>query len=161
MVIERTAAASFNGPVPVTPSVLNLSGNLTGTGTVTALRQMSWNEGSMTGGGITIVPAGVTLVLSNATVVTLGRTLENRGTILWTGAGINMAGGVLTNCPDALFHAQNNAPFNLFGTPNRFDNAGTFRKTSSGATLLSGGIPFNNYALVDLRGGIIVANGGY
>src|SRR5262249_34136963 len=124
-----------------------------------ALRQMNWSEGRMTGGGRTIVPSGVSLVLSNRLALTLGRTLENRGTILWTGAAINMAAGVVTNCPGALFHAQNDAPFNLSGFSNRFDNAGTFRKTSSGTTILA--IPFNNYGFVDLRSGLMVPDGGY
>src|SRR5262249_42407405 len=154
--------ANFNGTTPVTPSVLTLDGgNLGGTGVVTALRQMNWTEGAMTGGGLTIVPSGVTLVLSNAFALILGRTLENRGTIVWTGAAINMAAGVLTNCPGALFLARNNASFNLLGAPNRVDNAGTFRKTSSGNTFLSAGVPFNNYGFADLRSGILVANGGY
>ena len=162
LVVGSGTAAIFNGATPVTPSVLILDGgNLSGTGVVSALQQITWTEGSMTGGGLTIVPSGSTLMLSNAFALTLGRTLENRGTIVWTGAAINMAAGVLTNCPGALFHAQNNSPFNLFGAPNRFENAGTFRKSSSGNTLLSAGIPFNNYSFVDLRSGILVANGGY
>jgi hypothetical protein len=115
----------------------------------------------MTGGGLTIVPSSVTLVLSNTFPLILGRTLENRGTMVWTGAAINMAAGVLTNCPGALFLARNNASFNLLGAPNRVDNAGTFRKTSSGNTFLSAGVPFNNYGFADLRSGILVANGGY
>jgi hypothetical protein len=162
VIIGSGAAANFNGAIPVTPSLLILNGgNLSGTGVVSALQQMIWTEGSMSGGGLTTVPAGSFLMLSNSFPLTLGRTLENRGTILWTGAAINMAGGVLTNCPGALFQAQNNAPFSLLGAPNRLDNGGTFRKTSSGNTFLSAGVPFNNYGFVDLRSGIIVANGGY
>jgi uncharacterized repeat protein (TIGR02543 family) len=161
LVIGPNATANFNGAAPVMPSVLNLDGgNLSGTGIVSALRQMKWSEGKMTGGGRTIVPSGVTLVLSNKLALTLGRTLENRGTILWTGGAINMAAGVVTNCPGALFHAQNDSPFILFGSSNRFDNAGTFRKTSSGTTILAG-IPFNNYGFVDLRSGLLVPDGGY
>jgi hypothetical protein len=162
LLIGSGAAANFNGTAPVTPSVLVLDGgNLSGTGVVSALQQMIWTEGAMSGGGLTVVPSGSTLVLSNSFALSLGRTLENRGTILWTGTAINMAGGVLTNCPGAFFLAQNNASFNLLGSPNRFDNAGTFRKASSGNTLFSGGVPFSNYGFVDLRSGIIVANGGY
>jgi hypothetical protein len=162
--ITQNVMVALNSPTECASLTLGTetSGpNLAGSGTLTLRKDSFWNSGGMTGGGLTIVSPGVTLVLSNAFALILGRTLENRGTIVWTGAAINMAAGVLTNCPGALFLARNNASFNLFGAPNRFDNAGTFRKTSSGNTFLSAGVPFNNYGFADLRSGILVANGGY
>jgi hypothetical protein len=43
---------------------------------------------------------------------------------------------------------------------NRFDNAGTFRKSANtGTTLITAN--FTNYGTVDIRSGIIAANGGY
>src|SRR5437870_11118497 len=50
-----------------------------------------------------------------------------------------------------LFRSQRNASFHVAGALNRFDNAGTFRKTSSGTTTVASGIPFNNYNAVEDR----------
>jgi hypothetical protein len=48
------------------------------------------------------------------------------------------------------------------GGPNRFDNAGTFRKSfSAGITTISPNVSFNNFGTVDLHSGILLANGGY
>src|SRR5205814_1571441 len=45
---------------------------------------------------------------------------------------------------------------------NRFDNAGTFRKSgTTGTTSIETSVAFNNYGLVDIRSGILAANGGY
>jgi len=78
----------------------------------------------------------------------------------WTGAGnISMAGSTITNRAGALFHVQNSAA--LIGTT-RFDNAGTFRKSfSTGITTIPNNVAFNNFGTVDLRRGILLANGGY
>jgi hypothetical protein len=101
--------------------------------------------------------------MANPGAVFLSRTLENSGTTLWTGAGnINLAGAVITNRAGALFHAQNAATLGFAGGANRFDNAGTFRKSANtGATTVGSGVSFNNSGTVDLRSGILAANGGY
>jgi hypothetical protein len=88
--------------------------------------------------------------------------LENGGTTLWTGANISFNTAVITNRAGALFHAQNAASLAFNFGANRFDNAGTFRKSlNTGTTTLQGGIAFNNYNLVELRSCILAANGGY
>jgi len=99
--------------------------------------------------------------MSNSAALSLdSRTVENGGTMLWNGAAINMATSVLTNRSGALFVAQNNAAFNVAGALNRIDNAGTFRKTSSGTTTVASGIPFNNYNAVEVQAGTLSLGGG-
>jgi hypothetical protein len=47
------------------------------------------------------------------------------------------------------------------GSSSRFDNAGTFRKSAStGITTIESNTSFNNYGTVDIRSGILAANGG-
>jgi hypothetical protein len=70
-------------------------------------------------------------------------------------------GAVITNRPGALFQAQSAATLSFGGGAPRFDNAGTFRKTSSGTTAFSSGISLNNYGAVEIRRGILQATGGY
>ena len=141
-----------------------LSGTLGGSAPITISKAMNWTGGTMSGSGKTIIPSGTMLTISNPSPVTLTRTLENGGTVLWTGAGdIGMnAGAVITNRAGALFDAQSAASLSAGSGANRFDNAGAFRKSvSSGTMQLGSGVSFNNSGTVDIRSGILAANGGY
>ncbi len=173
-----TAGAQLNGDglyrinfgsVSVNPdlTLANLdlvAGSLSGPGTVRIGNSMNWTGGAMIGSGRTIIPAGVTLNAAIPSGATLSsRTLENGGTVLWTGSGsISLSTAVITNRAGGLFHAQNAAAFVFGGGGCRFDNAGTFRKSiSTGPTTVRSGMSFNNYGTVDIRSGILAANGGY
>ena len=104
--------------------------------------------------------SGVTLNVNNPNSVTLNtRTLENGGTVLWTGAGNILTDGVITNRSGALFHAQNAAALNWFGGTPRFDNAGTFRKSIPGTTTANR-VSFNNYGAAEIQAGTLLLSGG-
>ena len=92
---------------------------------------MNWFRGTMSGNGRTIIGPGAALNLNNVAPLNLnGRTLENRGTVLWTGPGyMSLISAVITNAPGALFDVQNAASLSPFTGLSRFDNAGTFRKS--------------------------------
>jgi hypothetical protein len=143
--------------------LVHSSSTLGGTGAVTITTAMNWTAGTMSGSGRTIIPVGATLHAGSTSAIGLQRTLENGGTVLWTGAGgIGLFNGVITNRAGGLFHAQNAAQFFFSGGACRFDNAGTFRKSvSTATTTVPSGVPFNNSGTVDLRNGILAANGGY
>src|SRR5688572_13433141 len=96
-------------------------------GLLMVVNEMNWPSGSLAGSGRTIIAPGATLNINNPGAVTLSsHTLENAGTILWTGTHISLNAGVLTNRPGALFHAQNAAALTfIISAANRFDNAGT------------------------------------
>ena len=130
---------------------------------VTVGSAMNWTGGTMSGSGRTIISAGVTLNVGNAFAVTLGRTLENGGTVLWTDGTIQLISAVITNRAGASFEARGAGSLNFQGgNTSRFDNAGTFRKSvSTGTTIVSGNVSFNNYGTVEIRNGILAANGGY
>jgi hypothetical protein len=156
------ATLTFTTDVPV-PNLDLTSGTLGGTGAVTVNNAMDWAAGTMDGSGRTFIAAGGALNINNSGAITLAtRTLDNGGTVLWTGAGIiSCNAAFITNRSGALFEAQNNATLGFGGGSPRFDNAGTFRKSSStGTTTLGGGVGLNNYGTVDIRSGIVAANGG-
>jgi hypothetical protein len=161
--------ANFSGTGLVTPAVLNLSGGtftvgtLGGSQAVTVLGVMNWTAGVMSGIGRTIIPAGATLNLANGSEVNLTtRTLENAGTMLWTGGNIRMASAVITNRTGALVENRGAGGLVFNGGSSRFDNAGTFRKTiSTGTNSIGSNIAFNNYSTVEIRSGTLAANGGY
>ncbi len=151
---------------------LDVLATLDGSGTLTVNNVLNWPSGSMTGSGRTIIAPGATNYITNVSTVFLGtRTLENAGTILWTGvdgASIQCGGAVITNRAGALFEVRNNSSLGAFPGNSRFDNVGIFRKTTgSGTTTFAVNnsfgttFPFINYGTVDIRKGIIAAAGGY
>jgi len=150
-------AVSFDGTAIVSPSVINLSnGSLGGSNLVTVGNAMTWTGGSMLGTGRTLIPAGVTLNINNASPIFItSRTLDNAGTTTWSGAGLSMTGGVITNEPGALFQVQ--SPTSIAGT-GRFDNAGTCNTLSSGMTSFN--VAVNNYNTVGIQGGTLELGGG-
>jgi hypothetical protein len=159
-----SGTVNFNGTGLVQPTTVTLSGGvLSGNQLVTVLGGMTWSDGSMSGSGRTVIPPGATLTINPASAASLTtRVLENGGTVLWSGAGgIFLNSAVITNRAGALFQAQNASSLIAFGGGGRFDNAGTFRKTAGGTTTVNGSMTFNNYNTVDLRAGILAANGGY
>ncbi len=164
--ISGSGTANFSGTGLVSPAVLNLSnGTLDGTGTVTINSGMNWTGGNMSGSGRTIIAAGVTLNVANPFLVILAsRTLENGGTILWTGAGVIAlnSGAVITNRAGALFHAQNAVGLGGGIANGRLDNAGTFRKSATaGTTTVSSGMSFNNAGTVEIQTGTLLCSGSF
>jgi hypothetical protein len=108
-----------------------INGTLGGPGAVTINSLMNWSGGTMSGSGRTIIPVGATLNAAISSSAGLNaRTLENGGTVLWMGAAnIGFVSAVITNRAGALFHAQGAGGLAFVSGPNRFDNAGTFRKS--------------------------------
>jgi hypothetical protein len=129
---------------------------LDGSGTVTINNAMNWTFGTMTGTGRTFIPPGATLNIASASGVTLSRTLENGGTVMWTGAGtFYFSGGILTNRAAGLFEQQGAGSFASFNAPYQFENSGIFRKTIDFGTNLAA-INFNNYGSVDIEAGTLI-----
>lgn len=141
-------------------------GTLDGPGLLTIDNAVNWTGGSMTGSGHTLIPAGVTLSIANPVFVKLAtRTLDNAGTVLWTGAGdiTLVSGAVITNRPGASFLVQNAAAFSsVVASGSRFDNAGVFRKSINGGTnFVATSLIFNNYALMEIQSGTFVCGGTF
>lgn len=136
---------------------------LSGTGLLTINKFMNWTGGAMSGAGRTIISPAATLSLANANSIGLQRTLENAGTVAWTGSGIiGLLNGVITNRAGAVFEASSAARLAFSGGGCRFDNLGTFRKLGvAGTTTIDAGLPFNNAGTVEIRNGILAANGGF
>ena len=157
-----SAAVLGNGDVTV--QNLDLANNtLSGTGILTVANTMNWTGGTMEGSGRTLISAAATLQLGSVSGISLKRTLENGGTAVWTGSGaMILLNGILTNRPGALFDVQNAGRFFAAGGTCRFDNNGTYRKSvSTGTNTVESGMSFNNSGTLDIRSGIIQANGNY
>lgn len=107
---------------------------VTGPGNLTVTGPLIWSGGTMRGPGTTIIAPGATLNIPGTETKTLdGRTLENRGTAIWSSSGnVQFAnGGRINNLAGATFESQDGAQMLGNGT---FNNAGTFRRNGQGNT---------------------------
>jgi len=130
--LPSSSAVNFNGSGAVMLATSSLSSGMTlgGSSMFVVLDEFNWLGGTMSGSGRTVIAAGATFNLNSSAVHFLsgGRTLENGGTILWSAGSLTMGGVTITNRPGALFDNQTATTVNS-GGGNRFDNAGTFRKS--------------------------------
>jgi hypothetical protein len=157
------SSATFNGTGLVSPSTLTLSGPtgaLGGTQNVTIGNAMTWTGGAMNGTGRTIIPNGAALTISNSSIITINsRTLDNAGATTWSGAIMNLNGGVITNEFGAQFQVQSPVTFEFSGGSPSFNNSGTFSATGSGAVNFID-VALNNYNTVGIQGGTLTLSGG-
>jgi hypothetical protein len=153
-----------------TPNVVvqnfGLTGTLNGTGTLTMSSNMNWTAGSMTDAGKTVIASNAVLNVGSAVGVYLGgRTLENAGTVIWTGAGDFSwgYGAVINNLTGGVFEAQSNAGLmHTGGGYEYFYNYGTFRKRiGTGTNTVYAYTGFNNYGTVDLQSGFVSFINGF
>ena len=138
-----------------------LQGNFTVGGT------LHWTAGALAGTVIVQSNAVVNLAFTQAGV--LNGVLVNHGQIVWpAGSWSSWAidGGQFENSTDGLFDMQLDGDV-LHGPvgPGVFNNAGTFRKSGSGAgsgwAQFRPGIIFNNSGLVDLQSGALHFTDGF
>jgi hypothetical protein len=143
--------------------LVNGSSTWSGSGTLVIQRAMRWTGGTMAGTGRTLIGPKATMSIANLNGVGLQRILDNAGTVDWTGPGlIGLLNGAITNRAGAVFEVSHDGRFAFSGGTCRFDNAGTFRKLAGrGTAVIDAGIPLNNTGTVDLRSGILAANGGF
>ncbi|MEQ2005856.1 MAG: SBBP repeat-containing protein [Limisphaerales bacterium] len=136
------------------------SGTLSGTGTIVGT--MSWTGGMMGSGGTTTIATNGVLLISGATDKDLRRTLDNYGTVTWTGARIlGHSSPIINNQSGAAFDARANTTLyeSGDGTIKTFNNFGTVRRTTGTGNTVWNGL-FNNGATLLVETGILSLNGG-
>jgi hypothetical protein len=144
---DLTLGGNNNGPE------LRVAGRLTIAGAGT------WQGGTMSGSGTTVVLPGASLNIISVTTPTLnGRTLENAGKMSWMGGNLFIIGGVITNDAGAQFAVEGSGSFFSGGGAPRFDNAGTLVTATNDSTVF--GVAFNNYGTVTIQGGTFSMEGG-
>jgi len=146
--LDLTLGGNNNGPE------LRVEGRLTVAGTG------SWQGGTMSGSGATVVLPGASFTIISVTTPSLnGRTLENAGTMSWMGGNLILNGGVITNDAGSQFAVESPGSFSFGGGTPRFDNAGTLVTAANGTTAFAG-VAFNNYGTVTIQGGTFSMSGG-
>jgi uncharacterized repeat protein (TIGR01451 family) len=142
--------------------------NITATGAVTtsATGVIDWTaDATLSGAGALTISSGGTLNISGAgTRYIDGGTLNNNGTINWSGANnISVVdSGVINNNGTGLFSVKNDQIIyqHCCSPGQAFNNAGTFQKTvaTGTTTILSNG--FNNSGTVDIQSGTFNPSSG-
>jgi VCBS repeat-containing protein len=181
--IQNTAIANFNAPAtasnlgaltvaggtanfstgkPVSASSLVQStGILTGSDTITVSGSMAWSGGTQSGSGQTIVGDGMSLTGAEKTLS--GRTIVNAigKTASWTAGTFRLGnGGGFVNNGTFSTSFDSQANFNLGVPRSVFTNNGTFEKTG-GAGNLAFGFALDNSGLVRSVSGTLSFTGGY
>ena len=146
--------------------ILNLgdtSSTINGAGTLAVNGALNWSGGSINLSGAVNIANGATLNISGTNVKGLNGTLNNAGTLTWTGAGnINFDSGTLTNQTGGLFDIQTDATFadtDGTGTAAFFNNAGTLRKSAGAGTTTFNAIRLTNTNLIEIQTGTLLVNG--
>lgn len=176
--VTSFSAVSFqtSGSVDVQTGTIAFSGGLVGNGTFggAGLIQMGGNvnatvNGTMnwTGGG-TLSSGSVLNIATNGTLNIVqttahdmpGTTLNNHGTVVWSGGQIRTGtDGIINNT--GLWLVESASSLNTaFGGTAMFTNSGTFRKwVAAGTTTIDSGITFWNSGTTEVQSGSLALNG--
>jgi uncharacterized repeat protein (TIGR01451 family) len=155
--LNVSASGVTVGHLTLTSGVLNI--NSGGAIATSATGVFDWNGAStITGAGSLSIASGGTLNMPGAgTRIVDGITLNNSGTVNWSGAN-NLSitnSGVINNLAGGLFNVTNDqlVYFHCCTAGQAFNNAGTFRKSTATGTTAFSGIGFTNSGTVDVQSG--------
>jgi hypothetical protein len=181
--VALNAGATLNGGTQTGAGLLqfaagsfNINGTATGTnvqmagGTLYGSNYLSggltWLGGNWNPGTSVTIPTNRVLSIGSAADHNLpGCTLNNFGTVAWSGGrlrGGGVPGTVYNNY--GLWDSQGDLILNddSGGAGSVFNNYGTFRKSAgTGITTVTAGVPFSNTGLMDVQIGNVSLNDGF
>ena len=157
----------LGGTFPSAAALSQSGGTLSGTGIITVTSGASLSGGLETGSGRTDLAAGG--LITGAVSFDGGRSLENDGTLIWSGGSITLGGGdpaaatqaaTLINAAGAVWAIETGGTLNSagFGGTGVISNAGTVVKSGLGTAALYAGM--FNYGTVEVESGSLMLAGG-
>ncbi len=168
---EKIELASGTMTIEGTASIENdfilKGGTLAGGGEFTVSVQFAWSGGNMEGTGTTVIASGATGTISGTANKWLGRTLQNAGTVDYSGTRLyfgRAAGlvGVIDNLAGGRFDVTGEGDFSRSSeSGHAFHNAGTFNKSGAGTTTIFTGVAFNNSGTVNVQSGRLEFGNSY
>ncbi|HEV7571716.1 MAG TPA: LamG-like jellyroll fold domain-containing protein [Thermoanaerobaculia bacterium] len=140
------------------------SGRLLGSGPLSVNGVMNWTADAEVDTTVAVGPGGTLNISGFGTRYINGGTLNNSGTVNWSG-GNNLSiynSGVINNLATGLFLVTNDQLIyqHCCGAPQAFNNAGTFRKTAGTSTTTIDGNGFNNSGTLDVQSGSVILGSG-
>jgi hypothetical protein len=166
----NAGAATFNAGAVTTSGMLS-GGVLGGSGSFTINGLFVWTGGTMQDTGTTIVagaqngsPAAVLYIVTTppAPPVSLNRTLENQGQVIWAGDGTisTQTGAVIENQAGGTFQAWGDGTLGSPAAGIVVFNDGTFAKLAgSDSTTLASNVIVSNTGTVSAQSGTLAFNG--
>jgi hypothetical protein len=144
-----------------TVTTLSVSGGtLSGSGALTVTNTFNWSGGTLGGGGSLTVGNGISAALSlDNSSVTLGRTLNNNGTMTWSGSNALVFSGGVFNNAGTVSASTSGSTMSVTGT-GTFNNSGTFSVGVLDSASFAAGVAFNNTGAVNINQGTLTLNGG-
>jgi uncharacterized repeat protein (TIGR01451 family) len=128
---------------------------------------LTWSSGTMTGSALSDVTSNSGTVDITGAVSLNNRTFSNSGLVRFISSGGNLnlgAGAAFINNGSGIFDARNATDTRIFWVTNppvAFNNAGTFRKTTTGAgRTIFDGVTLNNTGTVESQIGTVEVEGG-
>ena len=159
--IYLRAPISVSGEMELAGGLLN---QLTDAGQVKVTGTFDWTGGSLSA-PVSIEAVARGNISGNGFRCLRGRTIENAGTMVWTGSGL-LAGssGAISNLVGGLFDIQNDSLYYFYdiygGSPPAFNNAGVLRKSGGTGTTTFDGVIFSNTGTVEVDSGTLSLRGG-
>ncbi|MCV2370278.1 beta strand repeat-containing protein [Roseateles oligotrophus] len=165
--VQNAGTVTLNGATVLVTDSATVQGGLTtlnsstvnNTGRLVLSGNTDWIIATLTGSGNTRMEGAVTLSGSNGRGLTGGHTLELAGGTTQTGTGsLNTGGGArLVNLGSWVEAANGNAHLGNFagGALSRFDNVGSFTKTSAFVTDIGNGLVLNNTGTIKVNAGTL------
>jgi hypothetical protein len=164
-VVNQGTLGLDGGPLAVAGDLVLQGSGLTrlkstigNTGLLTIEGSVDWIDGNLTGAGTTRLLGDVSFA-TGARNLRNGQTLEILGTVTQTGTGsLNTGGGArVLNLGSWVDAANGNVGLGNFGggASSRFDNVGSFTKTSAFVTEIGNGLNLNNTGLLDVQAGTL------
>ena len=144
--------------------ILTVGGiGLGATGPLNVAGTFNWNAGSITGAGGMTVASGGTLNIDTASAKAVNAgslTIANGATANWLNGAIGLANaGFIDNF--GLFEAKVDSTIQDIGSAGTFDNAGTFRKSTTAGSTTFSNVTFNHTGgTVDIQTGTLNLAGG-
>jgi hypothetical protein len=133
---------------------LNLNGTITGLATLIITDALNWAGGTMSGAGVTRIPAGAALNLTSAnTKSQITRLLESLGTITWSDGAWNLSDGAEID-NQATFEWQTDDNLSWANQGESLTNSGTITKSGGAATKVIAP-PFDNSGTLDIQSGAV------
>lgn len=144
--------------------LIQSGGSLTGSNALRIAYGWDWSGGTMNGTGTVALLAGGTGTISgNASGKTIdgGWTIQNAGTLTWTGSGsIALNQGTWNN--SGVLEASSNASLSDSDVNGAtFNNTGVFRKTGGTGITAIDNLVFNNSGALEIQSGTVAINRNY
>ncbi|WP_428504011.1 PEP-CTERM sorting domain-containing protein [Roseateles sp.] len=165
--IQNAGTLALSGATALVTDSATVQGGLTtlnsstvhNTGRLVLSGNTDWLTATLTGSGSTRMEGAATLSGSNGRGLTGGHTLELAGITTQTGTGsLNTGGGArLLNLGSWVEAANGNVSLGNFagGALSRFDNVGSFTKTSAFITDIGNGLVLNNTGDIKVNAGTL------